>query len=466
MKDSPSHRYIFLAIAFGTAIRDVLRTDLIKTLLTEDSRIKIVIFTPENYDAINSEFQNDRLIIKRLDTQKISYFERFLLVFQRSLLRDFSTTINLGNTAGKTISIDLIYPITRLLRLIFGLNRINKTIDVIFKKTAKPSVHLSDFHKYNPEILITTRLMNYSADYGIFKTATSLGVKTVALASSWDNFTSKGFFPFGLEKLIVWNSIMKEEAETLFSLPSSKISVCGPPRFDRYFVETILDNKTSFMSKFDNKPRQYLITYCTGSKDTGRTKYDEVSQEPEICYFIAQSLKKLKINAMLLVRLHPKALIKEYEILKDLDNVFIELPGEKKSFQDRVFSSDDELHYMKTLYFSDLLINMGSTASIDAAIFDIPIICIGFDIRGYRPLKHSMRKLYLFDHYAKLLSCGGIFLSNSKKELIDHIQLSLNKPSLLQKERYKMVMQQCEFNDGNSGKRAGLEINKLLKMVE
>jgi len=29
-----------------------------------------------------------------------------------------------------------------------------------------------------------------------------------------------------------------------------------------------------------------------------------------------------------------------------------------------------------------------------------------------------------------------------------------------------MVMQQCEFNDGNSGKRAGLEINKLLKMVE
>ena len=67
------------------------------------------------------------------------------------------------------------------------------------------------------------------------RTADYLKIPVIALVSSWDNLTSKAFFPFSLRRLIVWNNVLKNEAISLFDFPENKISVTGVPRYDLFF---------------------------------------------------------------------------------------------------------------------------------------------------------------------------------------------------------------------------------------
>jgi hypothetical protein len=49
----------------------------------------------------------------------------------------------------------------------------------------------------------------------------------------------------------------------------------------------------------------------------------------------------------------------------------------------------------------EVVTNLASTITIDAALLDTPIICNNFDYFGQRELKYSVIKVYQFDHYAK-----------------------------------------------------------------
>ena len=102
---------------------------------------------------------------------------------------------------------------------------------------------------------------------------------------------------------------------------------------------------------------------------------------------------------------------------------------------------------------SDVVVNLASTITIDAALFDTPIICINFDFFGQRKLKHSVKKFYQFDHYAKLAKTKGFTLANSLDDLVNKINYQLSNPNHLKPERLDIVKQQCMYTDGKSGAR-------------
>ena len=77
--------------------------------------------------------------------------------------------------------------------------------------------------RYKPDLGCCHQILNYSADYPAMRTAAKLNVPVVALVSSWDNLTS-GLFPFSLNRLVVWNEVLKAEAVDC-SPPADKIEV-------------------------------------------------------------------------------------------------------------------------------------------------------------------------------------------------------------------------------------------------
>lgn len=445
---------VFIAIAFGTSVRDVLRNDTYKLLLGRED-LDIVILAQDISEAFKKEFgHGNQVKFEKLVPVKPTLMERVLLHFHRATLRDRCRTIDLGNTSGDTSAIDKITPLARLTLKILGEAGTNKLIYILYKLFASRSDYKSHFEKYKPDLVVVTRVLNYSADYPVMRTAAKLKVPVVALVSSWDNLTSKAFFPFSLNRLVVWNEVLKAEAVDLFQFPAEKIEVTGIPRYDVFFRKTNFRTKADFVSAWGLKPAHKIITYCTGSETTGKSVLDPVSPESNIAKYIGEQCSKgVYGDATLIVRLHPQANVDHYKSLEGLENVIVNIPGVKGQFQDRVFSGIEDVEFGELMCYSDVVINFASTVTIDAAVFDTPIVGVNFDFNGERPYNISPRRIYDFDHYAKLRKVNGFTLVEGRAEMDEAIVDYLRNPSLMKDGRQRIVDQQCVFTDGQSGAR-------------
>ena len=258
---------------------------------------------------------------------------------------------------------------------------------------------------------------------------------------------------------------MKIEAQEMFLIDSKKIFVSGIPRFDKYLKsKNFVRSREEFFA--DNKipSSKKLLLYCTGSSTTGVSKFDDTSPEPAIAKFLAD--KNLEgffgSDVFLIVRLHPQAVEENYEFLKAYENTQVQVPGRSSNFHDRIFSDKDELRYIELLKYSSVMINIASTVTIDAAVFDLPIVCINFDFFGDRPLKFSVKKFYEFEHYRKLRTTNGFDLANSREEMIELVNRNFNFPERLKSGRNEIVNMQCGKLDGKAGERiAEYILNKI-----
>ncbi len=100
---------IFLGIAFGTSVRDVLRTDTFRTLKAQKD-IDIVVFLQDTTISIQEEIGGENVYIEKLYDFEPTKWERMVLHIHRALLREKCRTIDLGNTGADTNTIDKITP--------------------------------------------------------------------------------------------------------------------------------------------------------------------------------------------------------------------------------------------------------------------------------------------------------------------------------------------------------------------
>lgn len=455
---------IFLGIAFGTSVRDVLRNDTF-IRLKEDNNIRIIIFSTDVSETFTHEFKGDNVFFEKLNKFTPSLIERILLNLHKTLLREKCRTIDLGNTAGDTRLIDQLTPFMNLLKRAFGYKRVNQLIGFLYKYFTFPTLYRNEFAKYKPDLVVITRALNYSLDYPLLRRSISEKVPVIALVSSWDNFTSKAFFPFSLESIVVWNNVMREEAINLFAFPDEKVFVSGIPRYDLFFKEEGFSDRDTFFSKFNLDPAKKLIVYGTGSATTGCTALDLTSPEPEIVEYIADKIEAgaFAFPTQLLVRLHPQADPKAYSKLQHRKGIILHIPGDNSGYHDRLFKLSDDIGLGETMKYADVVVNLASTITIDAAVFDTPVICIGFDFRGERPFKWSVRRFYEFDHYAKLMRTGGFDLARDQDEMVNMINRAIAQPEYLRAERRAIVSQQCFNTDGQSGARIAAYIVQKLE---
>jgi hypothetical protein len=454
---------VFIAIAFGTSVRDVLRTDILGKL-KQQPNLDIVVFMQELNESIIEEFGSFNVSFEKIKPFTPSLWERILLNLHRALLREKCRSIDIGNTAGDTSSIDKISPFVKLLRTFISYKRFTKIIFFLYRFAKVPKLYNSEFDKYSPDLVVVTRVLNYSQDYPFLRVAASRKIPVIGLVSSWDNLTSKAFFPFNISSLVVWNEVMKAEAMSLFDFPEDKIFISGIPRYDIFFQKLDLISKVDFCRKMGLDLNKKIILYCTGSAQTGPSKLGP-SPQPYIAKFIAESINQgfFDMPVQLLIRLHPQANPNDYLMLNEFaSQVVIHMPGRTSNFHDRLFSQKDDIEFAESLYYCDVLLNLASTATIDGAVFNKPIVCENIDLWGYKDIYSSVQRFYEFDHFAKLGETNGFDLVRTKEELIAKINFLLENPLYKEFERKKIVEQQCYYSDGKSGLRVAEHIIKTL----
>ena len=69
----------------------------------------------------------------------------------------------------------------------------------------------------------------------LLRTARRRGVFSMAIDPSWDNFTNKLIPVRQVDRLVVWNDIMKAQAMELHGYRAEAIRVAGAPQFDPHF---------------------------------------------------------------------------------------------------------------------------------------------------------------------------------------------------------------------------------------
>jgi len=156
------------------------------------------------------------------------------------------------------------------------------------------------------------------------------------------------------------------------------------------------------------------------------------------------------------VRVHPRDELDRYAAFSGVPHVFVEKPFRRTVNADGLtvdIMPEDTRHLADTMAHSDVVISVVSTISIEAAIFDTPIINVAFDGEQPEPFARSARRYFRFTHFANVLRHEPGSVAETPEQLVAQIGRYLADPSLEAAGRRKVVLEQCQFLDGRAAER-------------
>jgi hypothetical protein len=308
------------------------------------------------------------------------------------------------------------------------------------------------FDKYQPALLVASNPGLILSEVPLLRTAARRKVRSMAVDPSWDNFTNKLIPVRRVNRLIVWNELMRHQAVDLHGYAAGEVLVAGTPQWDLYFKEGTIGPREAFFRQIGADPSRKLVTVTT----TPRELYPHHDHVLRVL-IRAMAEKAWHSKAQLLVRLHPRDELEAYAEFDGLPNVFIEKPfrGTVKAGDGLAIdiTSENQRHLANTLRHSDVVVNVASTLAIEAAIFDTPVVNVSFDGETPSDWVRSARRYYRFTHYANITRHGAVRVAESPAQLVEQVGRYLDDPSLDREGRRRVVLEQCQFLDGRAAER-------------
>ena len=458
---------ILVSLPYGMSARNYLKTSFINNL---SKNFDITILSPlsSNKLFLNSFIKKNIIFI---NYPKISFVEKVFLKLKINLLT-FSwlkkNHINsfeiIKNSIKQNLADDLLLKNKSLfspVNYFLNIHIIKSCIFVISSFLDKYSKfkYLLDknydlvllTHPYVPEERIISSIANY------------LKIPAIASIHSWDNITTKPYIFTKYEKIVVWNKIMKRQLIDFYNYPNNDIFISGMIQSDLAHNYKSNINKKKYLKLRNVPSNRKVISYACGCSEFVPNQY-------LIVKFLAELVNsnKLIYDCALVIRSHPGIFDKKIEEIASLPNVYLDVPS--PAFNPNnvdpnfwINDSSDIKNFNDFLFFSDVVINCFSTTTIDAALFDKPIINIYFDADGDTDYLASVKKHYDWNHYSPIVKSNGVCMAKSYSHLIFLINRYLNNPKFKRLGRLKIVNEQVEKFDGKSSLSLSNFINDFLK---
>ena len=444
---------IFLFLRQGISNRNLLRTDFLKTL-QEQSEVRIVILSPiGNETDFRQEFESGNVRVEVWPRTKVGFWEKRL-----KNLKDY-IWVSRGLTQAIRVrrlsqlgSWGLAWRdiVGRLARAIgVSEERINQWEIDIYKSNLLVKTL---YEKYQPDLVIFTRL--FGTNLHVIKEAKKREIPVLCLVESWDNLISKGPLSVIPDRMAVWNEGMKIEADEFHGFPSQRVDVVGVPQFDLYSDVEQFIGKKEFFETHGLDPHRKLVTYATSTEGF-------IQGEPEIVEMLYKAVQEDRFGepVQLLLRMHPISspeLQAEYfNRFSGLPNLVLQRPGRAARLHDGWDPTwSDMLVLASTIYHSDIVLDVASTFTIDAAALDKPVVCIAFGAGTKKTPSKYFRDIFGRSHYRKLVDTGGIRVVYDMEGLVGALRHYLGDPTLDALGRRQLRETLCSRLDGKSAWRA------------
>lgn len=436
---------IFVFVSNFVYSSDLLRTEYIKYLST---KYKVIVFLPPQAFCEDNKpyYKSPNVTYIKWAIQFPKFWESFSKTLRYSLIRkyDFEPVVMRSrNNSRQSIA-------RRILRLIsFAFPKSFFTPDLFLKIEGKLAPRSVEFEKYveqyKPSLVITATpgFNNFDAEAIVF--AKRANIKTAAINFSWDNLHNGGITFRRSDYLIVWNEIIRGVAVNEYKYPADHVFVSGTMRFDIYSRGGCNKTREQFLTEKGLDPKEKTILVTTTTK----------GNYPDEDVLLANLIKAREEGRFvgkpnIIVRMHPKEEFEKFSAYMDgkVKNVFIEFPGKKLSqaIGTPIELDEEDMENLKcTLTYSDVSINYKSTITLEAFIFDKPVININY------PKKYESG--YLHRHYKPIVDADAVYLPHSFDELVEQVNISFKNPEIKQEGRKKVFHDFTYFRDGKSYER-------------
>ena len=446
---------ILLSVPHGAAAGNIVRTGILRRVLDADTSVQVVMLTPMAADPdFVEEVAHPRLVVETLPPHQPAGIEARLLALMQAGYLESGVTESVrirraeAQAKGTIRCIGLKHVIGRMLAP--SLVRKETRYDAIDRCVSHPVAERT-FDRYQPDLVVTSNPGLIYSEVPLLRTARRRRVRTMAIDSSWDNFTNKLLPVRRVNRLVVWNRLMKQQAIDFHGCQPDEIRLAGVPQWDRYFTQGVTISRDDFFRRIGADPARRLVTLTT-------TPQELYSHHDHVLRVMSAALADGRWPAaQVLVRLHPRDDRSKYAAFEGAPNVIVEKP-----FRDTVragdglavdVTADSQQHLADTLRHSDVVVNVASTIAIEAAIFDTPVVNIAFDGVQESEFARSSRRYYRFTHYVNITRHDAVKVAWSPDELVRHVRTYLDDPAQDRDGRARVVREQCEFMDGRAAER-------------
>jgi len=449
---------LFLFIPHYVFSSDLLHTDYIKYL---SEKYKVVVIGPVFKTVSESDYYHSpNIIYKPWDTKYRNFWLRFNKTLRICLVTEFNhldyhklrayTGINL-NWKRKTLM-----AFARLFSKKFlSADNFTKIEGFLLPKDIELRKLISE---YKPSLIITSTPGFSEVEAEAIILARKHNIKTVAVNFSWDNLFNNSKHIRKTDYLVTWNNIVKQAALKIHNYPENNVFVSGVMRFDHHF-------KNGFGTKDENERSKFLTSK---NLDPNLRTILFTTVPPQIYPFQAVFVKELMElreknilgeNFNILVRLHPRDNLKNYESLKNIENLHIELAGKEHAKQEghlnQIEMDERDLDNLrKTLLYSDLAVNFRSSITLETCLYNIPTINLAYN---------NYALYYQMDHYIPILKSGAVKLVKTSNEFIEAAKSYLSNPQLDSDKRKEIALEYIPFQDGLAYKRNADFLEKIIK---
>jgi hypothetical protein len=310
---------------------------------------------------------------------------------------------------------------------------------------------LEALRRSKPAVLLTTGPFQFEQP-AIVANARRLKIPTLGLIPSWDNISTKGRMPVRCDGYVVWSEQAKSELHDYYPFSRNlPVYIVGAPQFDVFFRERFKQTRETFCAQSDLRSDLPIIVYAVGSPNFLRGEHYGALR-------LAERIVRGDLgDVQMIVRPHP---IHDNEEMVEMFRPFaprVVVQRTAKAGTSLTARSQDErqvTEWVNTFRHADVVVNLSSTVTIDAAIFDRPIVNLDYDPTPGAPNQELIKDInHHWTHFKPVAESGGLWLVNNEAELLEAVRTYLRQPEKHRAARQKMVEYVCGYTDGQCGKR-------------
>ena len=312
------------------------------------------------------------------------------------------------------------------------------------------------FNAYPPRALVIPRAGHFvlgesaSSEHLLFAAAAQRGVPVVMPVSSWDNPQKS----LGIEAdaYLVWSDWMKEQVLQRYPrIDPDAVLPTGAPQFDPYFLPGFLQDRDDFLMSLGLDPSKRVVLLATSGTGLDETFVLEM-------LLAEMDARRLPRDLHIVVRLHPWDSPVPFQKWSSVESVHIDSTGTRLRSIGWAPTEADIRHAGNLIAHSSVLVNMATTMTLEAAVFDTPTVVVGFS--QYQP--QQFRRI-IFDrtfrqHFADIVRRDLVPVAESAGSLARCVQESLADPASGRAARRALVETYVQFTDGLSSDRCASAI--------
>lgn len=309
------------------------------------------------------------------------------------------------------------------------------------------------FDAWRPRLVVST-VPHIATEAPPILLGRARGIPTAGWISSWDNLTSKPAYHATFDRYFVWSATMCDELDRYYPecTPDRRAAV-GVPHFDWYRDAEMVWERARLCAHWNFDPARPILFYAAATPHLAPAEHLIVTR-------LADDLERhpAKTRPQLLVRLHPGDAGGRLREWDPPPHVRLDVPGAAGDGKlDRFCPSQEENQVLvNTVRHADVVVNLASTVTLEAAVCDRPTIGVAYDLRPGAPFQADIDAYYRdFDHFATVVRDGALRLVHSPEALAEAIDEALTDPDAGRAGRARAVERWCGPMDGRAGERLG-----------